>query len=168
VDRILTRNLKNHYLSRWAVMRHNQKNDNKILLFEDQFVLKNINSGTTACYNCLGEMYQDIIPNLECRLVPCDNLVLINNLEFKYKTVDEITQLLLGLAQKHLSVGGRIILSIQHRFLIYNRCVVSVDSLLATWFDGIKEFKVLKALNLLGKTQPGYGDYFFVLEYSHE
>lgn len=159
------RNLKSHYLARWTVMRHNQKNNNnnKILLLEDQFVLKNLLPGSTLCYNCLGEIYNGIIDLTGS--IKYYNLVLINNLEFKYKTVGQINAWLQELAKNLLVTGGRIILSIEHRFLIYNRVNISVETLLSSWFDDFENIKVLKTVNLLGKTNPGYGDYFFSLEY---
>ena len=40
----------------------NQKNQNKILTLEDQFVLKNLLDGATLCYNCLGDIYNNIVP----------------------------------------------------------------------------------------------------------
>lgn len=169
MDKLLVRTLKNHYLARWAVLRHNQKNHAKILLVEDQFVLKNIVPGSTFCYNCLGEMYETIIPNLTTKCYgTCDNLILINNVEFKYKTVDEINNWLTLLAKQYLTPGGRILLSLEHRFLIYNRVENSVETLLRNWFMDCETLKVLRIINLLGKTQPGYGDYFFALAYSNE
>ena len=156
--------LKSHYLARWAVMRHNQKNKHKVLLLEDQFVLKNLASGNTLCYNCLGEIYQDIID-----LTPGKkylNLVLINNIEFKYKTVEQVNTWLQELADKLLLPGGRIILSIEHKFLIYNRVEVSIDTLLLSWFNNFKNIKVQQFLNLRGRANPGYGDYFFCVEYA--
>ena len=147
-------------------MKHNQKNKDKILLLEDQFVIKNLLPGATLCYNCLGEAYNDIIDLRSDKKY--NNLVLINNLEFKYKTVDQINLWLHELADDLLFPGGRIIFSIEHRFLIYNRLEISVATLLSTWFHNVKQVKVVKSVNLLGKTNPGYGDYFFCIEYNHE
>jgi len=145
-------------------MRHNQKNHNKILLLEDQFILKNLSPGTTICHNCLGEMYLDIVDLTSSRKY--NNLVLINNLEFKYKTVDQINSWVLNLAEQVLLPGGRIIMSVSHQFLIYNRVGISVDTLTKTWFNKFKNFKSIKFLNLLTKSNPGYGDYFFCVEYA--
>jgi hypothetical protein len=145
-------------------MRHNQKNHDKILLLEDQFILKNLTPGTTICHNCLGEMYLGIVDQT-CS-IKYNNLVLINNIEFKYKTVDQINSWVLELAEQVLLPGGRIIMSINHRFLIYNRVGISVDTLANTWFDNFNKFKLLKFLNLLTKSNPGYGDYFFCVEYA--
>lgn len=157
------RKLKSHYQARWAVMRHNQKNVSKILLLEDQIVLKNLIQGSTVCYNCLGNMYNNIIESTVDK--KCNNLVLINNIDFKYKTVDEINNYIESLADKNLLPGGRIIFSISHSYLIYNRVEISVNTLLSSWFDHSNRFKKVKVINLLGKTNPGYGDYFFCVDY---
>jgi hypothetical protein len=162
------RTLKSHYLSRWAVLRQNQKQDQKVLLLIDQFVLKNLTCGDTLCFDCLGEMYQDIITNLSTEVnknKKYNSLVLINNLEFKYKTLDQIASYIDELASKVLLPNGRVILSFEHRFLIYNRIDVSVDTMLGSWMQHSKKFKLHRMLNLLGNSQPGYGDYFFCLDY---
>jgi len=161
------RTLKSHYLSRWAVMRHNQKHDQKVLLITDQFVLKNLLPGSTLCYDCLGEMYQGIIPNLSTTTNTkiYNNLVLINNIEFKYKTLDQIAEYINLLTKAVLNPGGRVILSFEHRFLNYNRVAISNSSLISQWAKNLSNFKSLVILNLLGKSQPGYGDYFFCFEY---
>ena len=159
--------IKNHYLARWAVLRHNQKHSEKVLLLNDQFVLKNLLPGSTLCYECLGDVYQGVIPNLSTAVSDKkhNNLVLINNLEFKYKSFEELNVYLEDLAGKTLLPGGRVILSLSHRFLIYNRVEISVNTLLTTWIQGLKKFKLQTMANLLGRSQPGYGDYFFCLNY---
>lgn len=144
-------------------MRHNQKNQKKILVLEDQFVLKNLIPGSTLCYNCLGEIYQDMID-----LSPVnkyDNLVLINNIEFINLTVDQTNVWIENLADQFLKPGGRIIISLEHKFIIYNRVEMSVNTLISTWFMNSTRLKLVKFLNLLGKTNPGYGDYFFCVDY---
>jgi hypothetical protein len=145
-------------------MRHNQKNQNKIIALEDQFVLKNLIQGSTICYNCLGELYAGII-NLDSS-DRYNNLILINNLEFKYKTVDEINSWVNTIASKLLLPNGRIIMSVDHKFLLYNRVGIAVNTLVDTWFSKWTDFKVVKSLALLSKTTPGYGDYFFCLDYA--
>lgn len=163
MTKLQIRRLKSHYLSRWAVMRHNQKNQKKILVLEDQFVLKNLIPGSTLCYNCLGEIYQGMID-----LSPGEkysNLVLINNIEFINLTVDQTNEWIEDLANRFLKPGGRIIVSLEHKFIIYNRVEVSVNTLISTWFTNSTRLKLIKFLNLLGKTNPGYGDYFFCVDY---
>jgi hypothetical protein len=165
MNKFLIRQLKNHYQARWAVLRHNQKNCEKILLINDLFVLKNLLPGTTLCYDCLGEVYQDIIPDLLTTVDQrCNNLVLINNIKFKYKTLDQISDYVDTLCDQSLLPKGRVILSFEHRFLIYNRVSQSVDSLIKNWTRSLKKFKTIAAVSMLGKAQPGYGDYFVCLE----
>jgi hypothetical protein len=158
--------LKSHYQARWAVLRHNQKHIQKLLLLPDQFVLKNLLTGDTLCYNCLGEMYETIISNLSTTAdKKFNNLVLINNLEFKYKTLDQLTIFLEELSENVLVPNSRVILSFEHKFLIYDRVGVSVDTLINNWLASLKKFKPVAKILLLGKSQPGYGDYFFCLDY---
>ena len=111
-------------------------------------------------------MYETIISNLSTTAdKKYNNLVLVNNIEFKYKTLDQLTVLLEELSENFLLSNGRVILSFEHRFLIYDRVDVSVDSLFADWLAGLKKFKPVSKILLLGKSQPGYGDYFFCLDY---
>lgn len=160
------RDLKSHYQSRWSIFRHNNKQQEKLLLLEDQFVLKNLLPGKTLCYNCLGELYQDIVEQLSvCPGQKVNNLVLINNIELKYKTVDQINAWLTIMAQENVLLGGRIIFSVEHKYLIYNRTHISVDTLLQSWFLNFQDFKVIKFLNLLYRNTPGYGTYFFCVDY---
>ena len=161
------RTLKSHYLSRWTVLRRNQKQDQKVLLIIDQFVLKNLSHGSTLCVNCLGDMYQGIIENLSTSAneKKYNNLVLINNIEFKYKTLDQIASYLDDLSSKVLLPNARVILSFEHRFLIYNRVDISIDTLLHSWAENLQKFKIHRMFNNRGASQPGYGDYFFCLEY---
>jgi hypothetical protein len=111
-------------------------------------------------------MYKTIISNLSTTAdKKYDNLVLINNIEFKYKTVAQLTVLLEELSENFLLPNGRVILSFEHRFLIYDRVGVSVDLLFNNWLEGLTKFKLVSKILLLGKSQPGYGDYFFCLDY---
>jgi hypothetical protein len=161
------RTLKSHYQERWAVFRHNQKNTQKILLVQDQFVIKNLVPGDTLCYDCLGEMYQNIIPNLSTTVADkkYNNLILINNIEFKYKTIHELTECLTQLSEQLVLPGGRVVLSFEHRFLIYDRVGTSVLSLIDNWLKSLHKFTLVSKILLLGKSPYGYGDYFFCLQY---
>lgn len=168
MTKVFVRMLKSHYLSRWAVLRHNQKRREKILLFADQFILKNLLPGNTLVHDCLGDMYKDIIANLSLKPEPgvkYQNLVLVNNIEFKYKTTDQLSEYIENLAAQTLTEQGRIILSFEHRFLIYNRIEVSVDSMLNDLLLSFKRSKLKQIINLIGRSPPGYGDYFICLDY---
>ena len=165
MNKFYVRQLKSHYMERWAILRHNQKNVEKKLLLNDLFVLKNLLPGHTLCHNCLGDLYEGIIPNLSTNADQyCNNLVLINNIEFKYQTLDQIAKYITTLSMQTLLPGGRIIFSFEHRFLIYNRVNESIDSLLRNWVLSLVNFKPIATLLLLGESPCGYGDYFFCIE----
>jgi hypothetical protein len=159
--------LKSHYQSRWALLRHNQKNIQKILLLDDQIVLKNLLSGDTLCYNCLGDIYNGIVANLSLDIADkkYQNVVLINNTEFKYKTLDQIAEYITDLANRALLPNGRLIISFQHQFLIYNRVELGITHLLKSWACDLDNFSTVMHVNRLGKASPGYGDYFFCFDY---
>jgi hypothetical protein len=160
MTKLQIRILKNHYLARWEIMRHNQKNNDKILLFIDKFILENLINGTTLCYNCLEDVYQGIIPNLIYTNNNCNNVVLINNIEFKYKTLEELSEYIKQISSSLLP-GGRLIFSFEHKFLIYDRVNMSVTTALKHFTNKFDNFSLVRSLNLLGKSQPGYGDYLF-------
>jgi len=66
---------------------------------------------------------------------------------------------------KLINLGiGVILMSFEHRFLIYDRVNMSVNSLIKTWTTSLRKFKTISTVSLLGKSQPGYGDYFVCLE----
>lgn len=159
------RKLKSHYAARWAAMRHNQKQQHKILLLNDLFVLKNLSAGATLCYQCLGEIYKDIVIDLDTDpRQQYQNLVMINNVEFKYKTVQQLCEYIGNVAAQYLCPQGRLIFSFEQKFLIYNRVHQSVGSMLDEVHDRLQNFQLVAASNLLHKSQPGYGDYFFCFE----
>ena len=162
MDKSHIRKLKSHYLSRWSVLSHNRKNTDKILLIPDTFVVKNLTEGTTLCLDCLGQVYDDIIPNLHLDPIGRhDNLVLINNLSFKYKTLDELSSHIMALSDKHLLPKGKLIFSFEHKFLIYDRINSSVASMLESFVSKFNNFALDKSVNLLSRSNSGYGDYFF-------
>lgn len=162
MHKIEIRRLITHYQSRWAVLRHNQKNTNKVLLLDDSFVIKNLLPGDTLCYNCLGEVYNGIIDNLSLEPKKLyDNLVLVNNFEFKYKTPEELSSYISDLASKTLKPGGRVIFSFQHRFLIYNRVNTSTTSMVSDFISQFQGYELVKFVNLINHSHAGYGDYFF-------
>jgi hypothetical protein len=167
MDKTKVRILKSHYQSRWALLRRNQKNIQKILLIDDLIVVKNLLSGNTLCHNCLGDIYNGIVENLSLDITDkkYQNIVLINNTEFKYRTLDQIAEYITDLAKRALLPKGRLIISFEHRFLIYNRVELGINDLLKSWASNLDNFSMVKHVSLLGKASPGYGDYFFCFDY---
>ena len=151
-------------MARWAVLRHNHKNSNKILTTIDFFVLHNLNKGTTLCYECLGEVYHGIVEQVDTEPNgQYDNLVLLNNQHFKYKTINEIAAYATELSDRFLLPNGKLIISFSHRFTVYDRVNLSIQSMQEQFIQQFKTFTLFKSMNLLKKSNPGYGDYFFCL-----
>ena len=161
-DRI--RVLKNHYSARWAVLKHNRKNIDKILLIDDKIILSNLKTGNVCFYRCIGELYQGIVDsytNFENQ--PYDNLVFINNLEFKYSTIEQIQEKTFLHLDK-LKTQGRLILSIDCRFLIFDRTTTTIDRLINQWVNCLLEVKLIKYINLINKNTQGFGNLLLVFE----
>lgn len=166
MDRLDIRRLKSHYLSRWAVFKHNRKHQDKILLLADKFVLANLTAGPTLCHQCLGSIYNTIIPDLDVVASPAryQNLVMINNLCFKYKTLPAICDHVIQLANSYINQRGRLIFSFQHQTLVYDRMAISINQIPQQVQTLMNSWQLIAKSNLWGRSPPGYGDFFFCFQ----
>lgn len=156
--------LKAHYGIRWTAFKHNRKNQNKILPLEEKFVINNVLPGKVVALNCLGEMYRGIL-DVDVDLQPCNTMIMINPLNFKYKTVEQLCNEVIQF-KHYLSIGGRIILNIDLTSLIYPRLHISISTLCQqiehTFHQA--DFSVKRHLIPLNKTNYGYGQLYMTLE----
>jgi hypothetical protein len=120
--------LKSHYGSRWHLYRHNRKNKEKKLLLGEKFIINNVLPGPVLAHQCLGEIYQGILDVHTDFCAPVSTVLLINNVEFKYKTVDELVSLIADY-KKYLKSEGRIIVTLDITCLRYDRLNISLTSL---------------------------------------
>lgn len=166
MNKTKVRQYKSHFGARWTEFKHNRKNNAKILLLENKFVLSNLNPGTTVAIDCLGETFKDII-NVDT--VPVrksyDNVLLINNFSFKYKTVDELVNMLAYYA----NFGNRLIVNFNSGFIIYNRLNQSIASLLAELKTLLQAqgLVVVKKFSTTHIKNFGFGNVFLVLNKTH-
>lgn len=160
------RELKGHYLSRWSVCKHNRKHIDKILLLADRLVLSNLKPGATLCHECLGEIYQGIVPDLACSAgaKTYHNLVMINNIVFKYKTIVQISDHIRQLSHHLLDRQGHLIFSFQHQYLLYDRVCTTIDQIPLQMAAAMSDWKLITNTNLWGKSPPGYGDFWFCFQ----
>jgi len=164
------RKLKSHYGARWTEFRHNRKHHDKILCIENKFILKQIDNEPVLALNCLGEIFHDI---MDVHVVPRDckyhTLLLINNLEFKYKTVDQLVQLIVDYANQYLLPGGRVIININLMFLKFDRINCSLNGTLAQITQKLNNccFQVKKQL-LTETINHGFGNIFLSLDQVNE
>lgn len=159
------RQLKSHYLDRWAVMRHNVRNQNKILLIEDAYVMRKLLPGRTLILNCLGEMFNELISELTVDQPNglYQNIVMINNLEFKYLNPDELYDKIKSVADQHLAPTGQMFCTCNHRYLKYDRVNHTVESAFEDWQQ--KKLKLNKLQIMLGKSRLSFGDIWLELSY---
>jgi len=155
------RELKSHYGARWTELRHYQKTNEHVLCLENQFVIKETLPGPVLAINCLGEVYQGI---LDVDLAPTrqyNTLLLINNIEFKYCTVESLVALI-----KQYSNGiPRVIVNFSFSFLIYNRLLFTPDTVI----DQIEkqladQYRIKKKLLLTSIANHGFGHAFLSLD----
>lgn len=154
------RTTKSHFGGRWSAYKINRKNKDQIFLLEDRFILSNLVSGKTLAINCLGEVYSKVI-DIDCapQLNEYSNILLINNVEFKYKTVSEVSQYITQLANTYNSI--RIIANINLFYLHYDRINQPIADVTQELISQIG-FQVHQKLTLQHVTH-GFGHIFLAL-----
>ena len=84
MQKTLVRSLKSHYGYRWKILRHNQKNSDKIGSIHDAVIKKYLVAGSTLAIDYIGHQYQTIIPNLTVDQPGMyDNLLVLNPIKLK-------------------------------------------------------------------------------------
>jgi hypothetical protein len=165
MNKSTVRQLKSHYLDRWAVMKHNVRNQNKILLIEDAYVVRNLLPGRTLILNCLGEIFNGIINDLTIQRPHglYQNIVMINNLEFKYLNPTELYDKIKLVADQHLHPSGQIFCTCNHRYLKYDRVNQPIEFAFNAWQQ--KKLKLTKLQVMLEKSRLSFGDIWLTLSY---
>tara|TARA_R110000868_G_scaffold408966_1_gene693531 strand:- start:827 stop:1333 length:507 start_codon:yes stop_codon:yes gene_type:complete len=158
--------LKSHYGPRWHLYRYNSKNTNKKLLLEEKFIINNTLPGPVFAHKCLGEIYQGILDVHTQYYAPVPTVLLINNVEFKYKTIDELITMIADY-KKYLVPNGRIIVTFSLSCIKYDRLNISVDSL-CDWAINLFKKQQLAChkhyVNIKNSTH-GIGQIFLSLDY---
>lgn len=158
--------LKLHYGPRWHLYRHNSKNANKKLLLEEKFIINNTLPGPVFAYQCLGEIYQGILDVHTHYQAPVSTVLLINNIEFKYKTIDELVPMIADY-KKYLRPNGRIIVALDIRYLKYDRLNMSVDSLCDCAIDSFEELQLVCHQHYVNIKNSTYGMGHIFLSLDH-
>jgi hypothetical protein len=160
--------LRQHYGQRWTSFIHNKKNDDKVILPLDKFVLDSIKNFPVLALNCLGEIYKDII---DIDIIPKHNdystLILVNNHEFKYSTPLEIFEKVLNYSF-YLKKESRIILNINFEFLIYDRISISANNVVEIFKLKFLEKGFVSTQTKFSMTDfewdGGFGNLFLILD----
>jgi hypothetical protein len=155
------RALKSHYGVRWTELRHYQKTNNHVLCLENQFIIKETLPGPVLAIDCLGEVYQGILDVDTRPTRQYNTLLLINNIEFKYCTVESLVELI-----KHYSNSiPRVIVNFSFSFLIYNRLSVAPGTVIDQIENQLADqFCIRKKLLLTSIANYGFGHAFLSLD----
>jgi hypothetical protein len=163
--------LRQHYGERWVSFVHNKKNDDKVILPLDKFVLDSVKNFPVLALNCLGQIYKNII-NVD--IIPKHNnystLILVNNSEFKYCTHLEIIEKVLDYSS-YLKKESRIILNINFEFLIYDRISISANNVVEIFKLKFLEKGFVSTQTKFSMTDyewdSGFGNLFLILDRSN-
>ena len=159
--------LKSHYGTRWELYRYNSKNKDKKLLLEEKFIISNSLPGPVFAHQCLGEIYQDILDVHTHYHAPVPTVLLVNNVEFKYKTIDELV-LMVADYKKYLVPAGRIIVTLSVTYLKYDRLNISVVSLCNHLIEAFKKQNLVchkHYVNIKNTAISGVGQLFLSLDH---
>jgi len=164
MNKLNIRSYKSHYGQRWSVFRYNQKHRDKVLLVEDKITLSHIDAGKNSCFvDCLGDTYK----HLPCVSIDLDrvydNLIFINNIEFKYCNVQQLVNKFKKYIE-FLDTGGTMVIWLDIYYLIFDRVNCTVDDLANQFIECLKDIGLVnkKYLNLVNKSDRGFGNLFFV------
>jgi len=159
------RQLKSHFGVRWAELRYWQKTSQHRLCLENKFILSQVLAGPVVAPDCLGEVYQGLIDVDTSVKRSYNTVLLINNMAFKYKTIEQLAKLILSFK----SVGKRIIVNFNFNFLIYDRLKYTPAQLLEQLEQLLCcDFTVNKKILLHKITNHGFGNVFLSLDRVNE
>jgi hypothetical protein len=155
------RQLKSHFGARWAELRHLHKTGKHVLCYQNKYILNHVLPGPVLALDCLGELYQGILDIDTEPKRDYETLLLINNIQFKYLTVEQLANTI----TQYQKMAKRIIVNFNFHFLIYDR-LSTVPTNIADQLKKLlhKHFN-LEALFLSGGLlNHGYGNTFLVLD----
>jgi hypothetical protein len=149
------RSLKSHYGDRWR---------NTIPSLHDRVILKMLIPGTSLGFDCVANV--SIIPNLKISDNGMFNNIIAMNLpNFKYKTLDQLADIILEF-QKQTLPHGRIFVSFNFQFVNFNRLKDNFYESLEIWINFLQKCNLQLVKNFtkeLPKTND-WGDCFFIFE----
>lgn len=140
----------------------------------DKMILSQIKPGATLSLDLGGLQYTGLIPDLlvidpwaEINSVPdgklYDNILMLNSPELKYKTLNQIENLILEQTVR-LNSQAKVIIGFNYQFVNINRLTQDYKIALNNWIDSLeaKNFQLqLQLVKKIPNTNP-YGDSFFI------
>ena len=171
----IIRRYKTHYGDRWCMLKNNLYNSNVQWIHPiDIFIKKNLNAGSVLFLDIIGLQYIKMFKNLNIIDKSLkysygspnklhDNLVLMNNCDFKYKSLDQISYKIIEISNKYCKKKTNIFLGFNYQFLKFNRLKFNFDQHLDFMFKKMlkNNFTCTFYKKELTNTNP-YGGCFFL------
>ena len=137
MQKTLVRSLKSHYGYRWVILRHNQKHADKIGSIHDAVIKKYLVAGSTLAIDYIGHQYQTVIPDLSVDQPGMyDNLLMVNPIKLKYKSLDEIA---VEIQQVAKQCRQRLIVGFNFQFVQFNRLKYNFYHAIDIWINQLEQ-----------------------------
>lgn len=145
-------------------MRHNQKHSEKHGSPHDVMIMRYLQPGTTLALDCIGYQYQGLIPDLSVdQAGTYDNVLLLNTMNLKYLSLDELHTVVVETAQQ---CKQRLVVSFNFQFVQFNRLKFNFTECIENWINQLANQNIVLFKNLstnVPKTSP-YGDCLFIFD----
>jgi hypothetical protein len=135
------------------------------LCLENKFILSATLPGPVLALDCLGEVYQGIIDIDTDNVRNYNTMLLVNNMVFKYKTVEQLADLILQCK----SIAHRLIVNFNSALLIYDRLALTPAQVVDRLEHSVdKDFVTHKKVVLNTIPNHGFGNVFLSLDRRHD
>lgn len=147
------RQFKTHYGDRWRSSSPS---------LHEKAVMSMLLPGCSLTFECANMS----VPNLVLDQPGCyNNVIALNLLKFKYKTLQELADQVREL-QKQTLYNGRIFVSFNFQFVNFNRLRLDFSVALQEWINDLAQHKIVLIKNF-SKNLPrtnSWGDCFFIFQ----
>lgn len=155
MQKSIVRSCKSHYGSRWR---------GTTTSIHGRVVQKMLMPGSTLALDC--ELVYPEIPDLHtARVGNYNNILALNPIEFKYRTLEQLKNQLLVLQTMTLPYG-RMFVSFNFQFVNFNRLQKDFYQALEIWINELSQHNIVLIKNFT-KSLPSTGDWgdcFFIFE----
>lgn len=180
MQKSLIRDIKLHNGGRWILLKNSLKNREQLITPHDRFVFSHLLPGSTLGLSFINLQYLNLIDGLEINdetldyqynynHSKCQNLIMLNDMVLKYKTLDQMKDLIVEKSNTYLVNGGRLILGFNYQFVKFNRLKYDYHLAIDNWLTDLKRNNLnllLKTNKRIPNTNP-YGDNLFAFEFRY-
>ena len=147
------RQLKTHYGDRWRGSSQS---------LHEKAIMRMLSPGTSLTFDCASVSIPDLVIDQPGRY---NNVLALNLIKFKYKTLSELADQVVEL-QKQTLYNGYIFVSFNFQFVNFNRLREDFLIELQKWINDLANQKIILIKNLTTKLPQtnSWGDCFFIFK----